>query len=131
MGIPINRFALLISKSAYINNIILLYKFFCYLGTTRAYRKQGMSRLSQISDLIDWVPIRQILDEIYDNRSEKGGRPKSLKGNATNRRYRRSGWADFPQLIEHIPTHLQNFVECQVLESLSSHRRGGMVVRYL
>ena len=37
--------------------------------------KQGTSRLSQISDLIDWSPFRQILDEMYDNRSEKGGRP--------------------------------------------------------
>jgi len=36
---------------------------------------QGKSRLSQISDLIDWSPIRRILDEMYDNKSEKGGRP--------------------------------------------------------
>ncbi len=38
------------------------------------HEKQGKSRLSQISDLIDWEPIRQILDEMYDNTSEKGGR---------------------------------------------------------
>jgi len=37
--------------------------------------KQEKSRLSQISDLIDWSPIRQILDEMYDNKGEKGGRP--------------------------------------------------------
>lgn len=37
--------------------------------------KQGKSRLSQISDLIDWAPIRSILEEMYDNKSEKGGRP--------------------------------------------------------
>lgn len=37
--------------------------------------KQGKSRLSQISDLIDWSPIRRKLDEMYDNKSEKGGRP--------------------------------------------------------
>jgi IS5 family transposase len=37
--------------------------------------KQGQSRLSQISDLIDWSPIRCILDEMYDNKSERGGRP--------------------------------------------------------
>jgi IS5 family transposase len=37
--------------------------------------KQGKSRLLQISDLIDWSPIRQKLDEMYDNKSEKGGRP--------------------------------------------------------
>jgi len=33
------------------------------------------NRLLKISDLIDWLPIRQILDEMYDNKSEKGGRP--------------------------------------------------------
>jgi hypothetical protein len=32
---------------------------------------------------------------------------KSLKENAINRRYRRSGWADLPQLIEHIQMKLQ------------------------
>src|SRR5512136_1926540 len=37
--------------------------------------KQRPSRLSKISDLIDWVPIRRRLDEMYDNKSEKGGRP--------------------------------------------------------
>lgn len=36
--------------------------------------KQGPSRLSQISDLIDWEPFR-ILEEMYDNKSERGGRP--------------------------------------------------------
>jgi IS5 family transposase len=39
------------------------------------YEKQGKSRLARISDLIDWVPIRLALDEMYDNKSEKGGRP--------------------------------------------------------
>lgn len=39
------------------------------------YSKQNKSRLSQISDLIDWMPIHQILDEMYDNKSDKGGRP--------------------------------------------------------
>jgi len=37
--------------------------------------KQGKSRLSQISDLIDWAPFRRILEEMYDNKSERGGRP--------------------------------------------------------
>jgi IS5 family transposase len=37
--------------------------------------KQDKSRLSKISNLMDWMPIRQILDELYDNKSEKGGRP--------------------------------------------------------
>ena len=36
--------------------------------------KQEPSRLSQISDLIDWEPFR-ILEEMYDNKSERGGRP--------------------------------------------------------
>jgi IS5 family transposase len=39
------------------------------------YEKQGKSRLAQISDLIDWMPIRHTLDEMYDNKSERGGRP--------------------------------------------------------
>jgi IS5 family transposase len=39
------------------------------------YAKQNASRLSKISNLIDWRPIRKTLDEMYDNKSEKGGRP--------------------------------------------------------
>jgi IS5 family transposase len=27
------------------------------------------------TDLTDWLPIRRILDEMYDNKSEKSGRP--------------------------------------------------------
>ena len=41
----------------------------------RLSEKQEKSRLSKVSNLIDWMPIRQILDEMYDNKSEKGGRP--------------------------------------------------------
>jgi IS5 family transposase len=41
----------------------------------RLSETQDKSRLSKVSDLIDWIPIRQILDEMYDNKSEKGGRP--------------------------------------------------------
>ena len=37
--------------------------------------KQGTSRLSRISNLINWIPIRLILDEMYNNKTEKGGRP--------------------------------------------------------
>jgi IS5 family transposase len=37
--------------------------------------KQGKTRLSQISELIDWTPIRRRLDEMYHNKGEKGGRP--------------------------------------------------------
>ncbi len=41
----------------------------------RLSEKQERSRLSKVSNLIDWAPIRQILDEMYTNKSEKGGRP--------------------------------------------------------
>ena len=39
------------------------------------HAKQEKSRLSQISNMIDWNPFRQILEEMYDNKTEKGGRP--------------------------------------------------------
>ena len=39
------------------------------------HAKQEKSRLSQISNIIVWTTIRLILDEMYDNKSEKGGRP--------------------------------------------------------
>jgi Transposase domain (DUF772) len=35
----------------------------------------GKSRLSQISDFIDWDPFRLILEEMYTNKTERGGRP--------------------------------------------------------
>jgi len=37
--------------------------------------KQEKSKLSQISGLIDWAPFRLILDGMYTNKTEKGGRP--------------------------------------------------------
>ncbi len=39
------------------------------------YAKQDKSRLSKISNTIDWNPFRPILEEMYDNKSETGGRP--------------------------------------------------------
>ena len=36
---------------------------------------QGTSRLSRISKLIDWNPIRKILDEMYNNKTERVGMP--------------------------------------------------------
>jgi IS5 family transposase len=39
------------------------------------HAKQEKSRLSEISNILDWTLIRLILDEMYDNKSEKGGRP--------------------------------------------------------
>ena len=38
-------------------------------------KKQERSKLSQISELIDWVPFRPILEKMYTNKTEKGGRP--------------------------------------------------------
>ena len=37
--------------------------------------KQEKSKLSQISELIDWAPFRLILEKMYTNKTEKGGRP--------------------------------------------------------
>ena len=57
--------------------IILLYTMDSF--TTWTLRglsaKQKKSRLLQISDLIEWAPFRRILEEMYDNKSERGGRP--------------------------------------------------------
>lgn len=39
------------------------------------HTKQEKSRLSQISNIIVWTSIRLILEEMYNNKSEKGGRP--------------------------------------------------------
>ena len=46
-------------------------------GLREAHKKieKSGNRLLKISDLIDWAPIRQILEDMYDNKSEKGGRP--------------------------------------------------------
>jgi IS5 family transposase len=50
-------------------------KSFAARAFRKSYRKQkSQNRLLHIPDLIDWSPIRSILDE-YDNKSEKGGRP--------------------------------------------------------
>ena len=43
--------------------------------TARDKKKMPENRLLQISDLIDWAPIRMLLDEMYKNKTEKGGRP--------------------------------------------------------
>jgi len=39
------------------------------------YSKQEKTRLLQIPNMIDWRPFRQIFERMYDNKSEKGGRP--------------------------------------------------------
>jgi IS5 family transposase len=46
-------------------------------GLREAYEKLDKSgnRLLRISNLIDWDPIRVILEEMFDNKSERGGRP--------------------------------------------------------
>jgi IS5 family transposase len=37
--------------------------------------KQEKSKLCQISELIDWPPFRPVLEKMYTNKTEKGGRP--------------------------------------------------------
>ena len=46
-------------------------------GLREVHKKLEKSgnRLIKISGLIDWTPIRQILEEMYDNKSDQGGRP--------------------------------------------------------
>jgi IS5 family transposase len=41
----------------------------------RLSEEQGTTRLSRISKLIDWNPIRKILDEMYNNKTERGEGP--------------------------------------------------------
>jgi len=43
--------------------------------TAREKKKMPENRLLQISYLIDWLPIRKRLDDMYKNKTEKGGRP--------------------------------------------------------
>jgi len=43
--------------------------------TVREKKKMPENRLLQISDLIDWAPIRKRLDEMFKNKTEKCGRP--------------------------------------------------------
>jgi IS5 family transposase len=43
--------------------------------TAREKKKMPENRLLQISDMIDWAPIRRHLDGMYKNKTEKGGRP--------------------------------------------------------
>ncbi|MBP8623848.1 MAG: transposase [Methanothrix sp.] len=43
--------------------------------TARENKKMPENRLLQISALIDWSPIRKRLDEMYKNKTERGGRP--------------------------------------------------------
>ena len=38
-------------------------------------KQKSDNRLLQIVDIIDWKPIRDVLEEMYRNKSEKGGRP--------------------------------------------------------
>jgi hypothetical protein len=45
------------------------------LDVARILCKARKSRLSQIMDTIEWAPIRRVLEEMYDNKCEKGGRP--------------------------------------------------------
>jgi transposase, IS5 family len=46
-------------------------------GLRESYKKleKSNNRLLKISGLIDWISIRHDLEGMYDNKSEKGGRP--------------------------------------------------------
>ena len=43
--------------------------------TARDKKKMPENKILQISYLINWLPIRKRLDEMYKNKTEKGGRP--------------------------------------------------------
>jgi len=67
----------IVSKNTYIL-IILSIIMNSFVGwafkTAREKKKKPENRLLQISDLIDWLPIRKHLDEMYKNKTEKSGR---------------------------------------------------------
>ena len=46
-------------------------------GQKEAYKRveQLGDRLAEIKSLIDWEAFRPIVGDMYDNRSERGGRP--------------------------------------------------------
>jgi len=50
---------------------------FTSLGLQEAYRKVELlgDRLSEISKLMDWEAFRPKLEDMYNNKTEKGGRP--------------------------------------------------------
>ena len=58
-------------------SIIMDYFIIWALQQVKKTNNKTGNRLLQISDLIDWSPIRSHLDEMYNNKSEKGGRPNS------------------------------------------------------
>ena len=77
MRTPINLSSLSYRKYYILIKLFIIMNSLTTWGLREAHKEMQKSgnRLLRISDLIDWSPIRQILDEMYDNKSEKGGRP--------------------------------------------------------
>jgi len=48
---------------------IILYEIFCHLDIVKTSEKKGTSWFLGISNLVDWAPIRQILEEMDNTRS--------------------------------------------------------------
>jgi hypothetical protein len=62
--------------------LILLYsshEFLTAMGLQEANKKVEVlgDRLSVITKFVDWVPFCPLLDDMYNNRTEVGGRPNS------------------------------------------------------
>ena len=58
-------------------HIIIYYENFDRLWAEEAYKRveQLGDRLAEIKSLVDWRTFCPIVSDMYDNRSERGGRP--------------------------------------------------------
>ncbi|CAD6492233.1 MAG: hypothetical protein ANIMEMIM_00290 [Candidatus Argoarchaeum ethanivorans] len=58
-------------------HIIIYYENFDRLWAEEAYKRveQLGDRLAEIKSLVDWGAFRPIVGDMYDNRSDRGGRP--------------------------------------------------------
>jgi len=58
-------------------HIIIFTKNFVNLGLNEAYKRVERlgDRLAEIGSTIDWEAFRPIVGDMFDNRSERGGRP--------------------------------------------------------
>jgi len=52
-------------------------KNFVYFGLNEAYKRVERlgDRLAEIESMVDWEAFRPIVGDMFDNRSERGGRP--------------------------------------------------------
>ncbi len=50
-------------------------------------------RLSEIDSLIDWEAFRPIVKDMYNNKSEQGGRPNIDEGNDKNAGFTGMAWS--------------------------------------